>query len=564
MHLPALSDVIARLSLSDRATMATLHACTDAELVQQLQDAQHWQRVCARMPQHARAILERIRRLGGRCTIPWLDGVAGPLRSSLASLSPRTLLGIYREHSPLETLFLWGVVWQIDTSKGDMWVILPEIEAKLPAPVPVIDVPEYAVDADDTLPALDEVLCQLACLAFERRVPLQHHGKVSQVVLQRIAVATIPEAYVQWLVATLLAGGACIAAQNYVVPTQTMLTWFELPAHLRHQEVVRAWLNAAWSEWALGRKRRPPALDVRSARRAMLHEFLPQLPDTWCATDEVRFQMKQGWPDIFRNERTALTAGWHTRWDEDDGQLLTHILLGPLCWLGLVESAQGGLFVRRTALARWMVGIAPPPATPTPLPASLEADYSVVVPDARNILARLQLHRIATWHDAATAQLSPQRVAHALANGMTIHEYCAIVQQIVVAPVPTDMLETIRRWGAAVAHIQLTPMVMIHASDHALIQDIRHDRRVQLPAATWMSDTHLGIPPADAPKIARQLRAAGYIVDVTQLRPPQLTDDELELIEHVLQRYDHASEEIRQLQARVTQLRVMRGKKHHG
>ena len=81
----------------------------------------------------------------------------------------------------------------------------------------------------------------------------------------------------------------------------------------------RAWLQAAWNEWALGAKRRPPAIDIRAARRAALHELLPQLTDTWCAVDTLCLQIKQGWPDIFRSDRTRLSTGWQTGWDEDDG-----------------------------------------------------------------------------------------------------------------------------------------------------------------------------------------------------------------------------------------------------
>lgn len=566
MQLPTLAESIERLSLSDRTTVATLHACHEAQLVQVWHDASHWHTMYTRMPTHVRAVLDRVRRAGGTSPATWLMGLAGPLRSNLTALSPRTLLTIYHDHTPLEALFVLGMIWPLDTPNGSMWVILPEIEACLPDPhaVLVASAPLHG-DADvDAHPVLDEMLCQMACLAVDRRVPLQHHGRVSQVVAQRITMPALPIPYIQWLVATLLAGGACIAEQNHVVPTHTMVSWFAMPVHARHQEVVRAWLQAAWNEWELGPKRRPPALDVRAARRAMLHEFLPQLPDEWCATADVRQQIKQGWPDIFRGARNALLMGWQTRWDDDDGQLLTYLLCGPLCWLGVVESAQGGLLVRRTAFGRWMAGLAPAPPEHAPQPALLEADYTVVVPDTRNILARFQLHRIATWRDAVTAQLSPQRVAHVLANGMSMTEYCAILQQAIAPANHPDMLETIRRWGGTVMHVQMTPMVVLHADDQAVIHDIRHDRRVQLPDTTWVRDTHLAIPPADAPAVARRLRAAGYVVDAAQLRPAQFSDDELMLIEKALQQCDDTSEAMRVLRTRITQVRGMRGTKRHG
>lgn len=562
--LPPLEALLAELSLSDRATVAALHACPEDELVPRLHQHAHWVQISQRLPATAAAVLARLRRMGGSCTVSWLDGLAGPLRSNIATISPRTLLSIYADHTPLETLFVLGIVWPHRTSSGDRWQIPPEIEACLPEPHALfVDVTVSPVPADDAVP-LDELLCQMACLAYDGRVPLQHHGKVSHVVAQRLHGITVPAPVIAWLVATMLAGGACVAEHNHVVPAQPLLTWFAMPAHLRHQEVARAWLQAAWSEWELGPKRRPPALDVRAARRAVLHELVPQLTDTWCAIDDIRQHIKARWPDIFRGERNPLTHGWQTHWDADDGQLLTYLITGPLCWLGIVESAQHGMLIRRTALGRWLAGIAVAPVTADVEPATLEDDLSVVLSDSRNLLARFQLHRVASWHDAVTAQLSPQRVHQVLAKGMTIDELCTIVQQVVVPPPAPEVLATLRRWGAHVVHVQMTPTVLIHASDQRVLHDMIHDRRVHLPAHTLLGDSHVGIDPADAPALARRLRTAGYVVETARLRPVTFSDDELALIESALQQLDSQHPLARQLMARVTQLRADRGTPHHG
>lgn len=562
--LAPLSALIHSVSLSDSATLATIHACEPAQLVQTLTDTRHWYQHCLHLPRGAYALLDRIRRVGGSGTMAWLDGLAGPLRTNISTISPRTLLTIYSDHTPLETLYMMGLLWPSSGPHGDTWAIPPEIDACLPDIRPLLETSPYAIDAADDVIDSDEMLCQVACLAYDGRIPLQHQGKVSQVVMQRIADTTVSPSYIRWLVACLLAGGACVAEHNHVVPAQPLLSWLEMPAHLRRQELARAWLQAAWSEWELGPKRRPPALDVRAARRTVLHEFVPHLTDTWCAVDDILIQIKSAWPDLFRSERNRLSHGWQTTWDENDGQLLRYFIMGPLCWLGIIESAHDGVVVRRTALGRWLAGIAtPPPVTPIQA-ASMEADFSVVLPDRRNILARFQLHRIATWQDDITAQLSPQRVAHALAKGMTINEYCAIVQQVTWPSPDDEMLATIRRWGAAVNYVQMTPMVLIHATSNAIVHDLRNDRRVNLPTHTWIGDNHIGIDPADAPAVARRLRMAGYVVETARLRPAAFSDDELALIESALQQLDAQSDAARQLQLRVAQLRMARRRNSHG
>jgi hypothetical protein len=213
------------------------------------------------------------------------------MRTNMTTLSPRTLLAIYPHHAPLETLLMAGLVPPVAHDSG-YWVVLPEIEALLPPPLPILMVTESLVlDADAVLPR-DEVLLQIACLAFDGRVPLQHHGKVSQVVLNRIGIDGVTVPYLQWLVATLLAGGALKAQANLVVPTQLFLEWLQQPPHIRQQELARSWLQAAWSEWELGNKRRPPPLDVRLVRRTMLQAVLPHLPDTWCDGTDMIAQLR--------------------------------------------------------------------------------------------------------------------------------------------------------------------------------------------------------------------------------------------------------------------------------
>jgi hypothetical protein len=483
----------------------------------------------------------------------------------MTTLSPRTLLVIYPQHSPLETLLMAGFVWPI-AQNGGYWAVLPDVEALLPPPLPILTVPEsLSLDADTVLPR-DEVLLQVVCLAFDGRVPLQHHGKVSQVVLNRISIAGVTAPYLQWLVATLLAGGALKAQANLVVPTHLLLEWLQLPPHMRQQELARAWLQAAWSEWELGAKRRPPPLDVRLVRRIMLQAVLPHLPDEWCAGDDIIAQLRMSWPDVMRpvpvDGRWKLPAGWPTHWDTEDGQLMHYMLIGPLAWLGLVEWAGDGHYLRRTPLGAWHAGLAVTPAVVLPQAAVLEPDFCVVVPDATNFYARFQLHRIADWQDAVTAQISPARVKRAIALGMSVPEYSDVLATITAQPVPVAMQTMLRRWGADVAQITLSNVVILSSSDASAMQDIQHDRRVHLPAHEVLDGTRIALQPSDAIGVARRLRQAGYLIDTQQLRPGQFDDDELAIIDAALHQLPTTNEAVRTLRRRIAHMRTPAGDTH--
>ena len=565
MHIASLSYALESLSLSDRATMAAVHGCDELQLMTVLHKPVTWHQLCLRLAPAARALLDRIRRAGGQLPMALCEAVGGPFRTNLATLSPRTLLAIYPQHSPLETLVMAGLVWPVAHDSG-YWAVLPDVEGLLPAPLAIITAPAlHAHDADVVLPHA-ELLLQIACLAFDGRVPLQHHGKVSQVVLNRIAIDGVTPAYVQWLVATLLAGGALNAQSNLVVPTHVLLEWLQLPWHLRQQELARAWLQAAWSEWDLGSKRRPPPLDVRLVRRTMLHAVIPHLPDEWCLCDDVIAQLRRGWPDVMRpvppNGRWKLPAGWPAHWDDEEGQLMRYMLIGPLAWLGLVEWAGAGQYVRRTTLGSWHAGLAVAPAGNRPQVAVLEPDWSVVVPDATNSYARFQLHRIADWRDAVTAQISPARVKRAIAQGMTLAEYIDVLAQITEQPIPMELQLLLRRWGADVAHVTLANVVVLQSNDATVIQDIQHDRRIHLPAHEILDATRLTLNPNDATGVARRLRQAGYLIDTKQLRPSQFDDAELAIIDAALQLLPTQTDAVRTIRRRIAQMRTPAGDIH--
>jgi Helicase conserved C-terminal domain len=239
-----------------------------------------------------------------------------------------------------------------------------------------------------------------------------------------------------------------------------------------------------------------------------------------------------------------------------------YMLIGPLTWLGLVEWAGDGHYLRRTPLGAWHAGVAVAPRVVAPQAAVLEPDFCVVVPDFTNFYARFQLHRIADWQDAVTAQISPARVKRAIALGMTVPEYSDVLATITAQPVPVAMQTMLRRWGADVAQITLSNVVILSSSDASAMQDIQHDRRVHLPAHEVLDGTRIALQPSDAIGVARRLRQAGYLIDTQQLRPGQFDDAELAIIDAALHQLPAASEAVRTLRRRIAQMRTPAGDTH--
>jgi hypothetical protein len=117
----------------------------------------------------------------------------------------------------------------------------------------------------------------------------------------------------------------------------------------------------------------------------------------------------------------------------------------------------------------------------------------------------------------------------------------------------------LRRWGADVAQITLSNVVILSSSDVAAIQDIQHDRRLHLPAHEVLDGTRIALQPSDAIGVARRLRQAGYLIDTQQLRPGQFDDAELAIIDAALQHLATQNDAVRSIRRRIAQMRTPPG-----
>lgn len=562
MNLPSLSSLLDSLSMSDRAAMAVAHHSDDQNVDVMLRDADRWSSLYLQLPRPTQAVIGRIRRAGGLLPSRLLESIAGPFRTNLETISPRAFLTIHHPLTPFEQLFVCGVVWPITTPVGErQWFIPTEIERAIGAITPLFESeqPQPIIEATTPIP-LDEILVTAACMAIDGRLTLQQHGRVSQVVLNRFNRTDISLVMLQWLTSSWIAAGVFKVEPTGLVPTPRLLEWLVTSAHERVQEMMRGWLQASWHEWDLGHtKKRPPALDVRYARRTLVHALLSHLPDEWCTWTSVIDSLRMGWPDLIRpanaQGKWIPPVGWPATWATEDALFIEYMLRGPAYWLGLIAWDDEGVYLRRTAVGGWIAGVNAPPVEEDALPAVLEHDGSIIVVDDTNYYARVQLHRIADWRDASTAQISPMRVRKAIANGMSSHTYLEILQSVLATPIPHAQKMIIQSWAQEVAQVSMQSSVILKTSSADVLIDIMHNRQLHLSDYQVMNDTTIAVAPADASYIVRKLRQLGYVVDVQGLKVPQFDETELALLAKIVQEHAHHDESMRQLHHKIIQLR---------
>ncbi|MCA9973915.1 MAG: hypothetical protein KC425_27070, partial [Anaerolineales bacterium] len=222
-------------------------------------------------------------------------------------------------------------------------------------------------------------------------------------------------------------------------PTRAAVSWLQKSREAQLRAAAEAWTSSAWNEL-----RRTPGLicegegwqnDPILARTALIDvlardaQWYP-LADLIQTVKEVEpdFQRPDGNYDTWyiRDEATDAYLAGFAHWDDVEGRLLRYLIMGPMQWLGLVETglaADGGAVFRLTARALAWLADEPAAAEDVAVPLVIQADGSVLVPFNANRYHRFQVARItepAPWqaHKPYLYRLTPASLAAAQAQGI--------------------------------------------------------------------------------------------------------------------------------------------------
>ena len=559
-------QAVESLSLGDRDMFGRIHGVESGSLEAKMSDAGIWQNALNRQNVHTQALVQRIRRAGGSMPATFVEAIAGPLRTNLEALSPRSFLSIYETLSPLEAAFVVGLLWPVRSRGGQLdWCVLAEVERDLTAVPLLIDTPSAVACTPDASFDLDEVLLGFAATIRSGGITLARASRLPQRVLQPAATRGADAAVMQWLLAVCLAGHAVVIGAHGLEVGPNMDEWLRLSPALRRQELLRSWLVAAWDEWQISEQPRAKGIDMRMARRSLAYALLPHLPEQWHSFAQCIETIHLRWPDIVRpvntQRRWITPAGWPARWEGEDGAVVQLNLHGPLRWLGCVEWDQEHQFLRRTQFGSWISGLVNIEASNVRNFVILEEDYSLLLRDHTDLWARYQLDWIGEARDAMTWQLSPRVVQRVVAQGMSLEQLTAVLAALTGQAVPRDVRQELALWAGSVAVIAVSTQCMVRTQSAAALDDILHDRRVGLKDGQRLNETTYVVPPDAQERIVRALRNAGYAVHAHDEERLTFREAELRLIEQAIRAYS-ANEAARALLRKIALLRNL--EQHNG
>jgi hypothetical protein len=547
------------LSLGDRDMLGRIHGVESDLLEANMVGAGIWQIALERQNLHTQALVQRIRRAGGSMPATFVEAIAGPLRTNLDALSARSFLSIYETLSPLENAFIVGLLWPVRSRSGPLeWCVLAEVERDLAPVPPLIDALPTVASIPYSAFDLDEVLLGFASIVRGGGVTLARASRLPQRVLQSAAARGAAPEVMQWLLAVCLAGHAVVIGPHGLEVGPNMDEWLRLSPALRRQELLRAWLVAAWDEWHSSASPRAKGIDMRMARRSIAYALLPHLPEQWHSLDRCIDTIRMRWPDIVRpvttQRRWIKPAGWPTHWDSEDGAVIQLNLRGPLYWLGCVEWDQEMQYLRRTQFGSWISGLVNAEASNVREFVIFEDDYSLLLRNHADLWARYQLDWIGEARDVMTWQLGPRVVQRAVAAGMSLEQLMELLADLTGKAVSRAVRQDLALWAGSVAVTAVSTQCMVRTQSAAALDDILHDRRVGLKDGQRLNETTYVVPPDAQERVVRALRNAGYAVHAHDEERPVFRDAELRLIEQAVRAHS-ANEAARAVLRKITLLR---------
>jgi hypothetical protein len=270
----------------------------------------------------------------------------------------------------------------------------------------------------------------------------------------------------------------------------------EIEARLRDAwRDTRAYNDLAHTPGLIAPKSQWPN-DPGSSREAVLGLIAACHQEDWYSIDALVADVRQRQPAFLRAAgdleawllQDAADGRWlHglADWDRVEGQLLRHVIRGPLFWLGAVDlgtdapSRQPSHFRLRLPVAA-----RPSPAVPTfpdlaEATARVLADGRLIVSRGVPLAHRYQVARFAEWmgrNDVGYAyRITPKALAAATSQGLDARRVAGILELVGRRPPPEPLRQAIQRWSEEGEEAVLETTLVLRVTRPETLRRLRTD-----------------------------------------------------------------------------------------
>ncbi len=213
-------------------------------------------------------------------------------------------------------------------------------------------------------------------------------------------------------------------------------------------------------------------------------------------------------------------------WDQVEGALITDLLAGPLCWLGVVEATVEGDACRLTGPGARFLGLTAEgiAGQPSP-PIVVRPDLSVEVPLPASLYTRFQLERFADPRDAeprvsrgqASAgplhyHLAPASLGRALSRGIQVEQMLAFLKQASGRPLPANVVGQLQLWAGRFDQAHLEEVALLRVKSERVLRELSALPETQQLIARVLSPTSALVRKRDLARLRKALTELGYLL----------------------------------------------------
>lgn len=281
-------------------------------------------------------------------------------------------------------------------------------------------------------------------------------------------------------------------------PTRTALEWLKQSREAQLQSLAEAWTNSEWNDLC-----HTPDLECEGegwqndpllARTALL-ELLPR-DSEWYRLSDLVSHVQQNDPDFQRPDGNYDT--WYIRevgqqlyltgfdtWHQVEGRLLRFLLVGPLAWLGMVETAVTNETIYRLtprAIA-WLDG-AKPPLDSNRTPIVVQPDGRILAAPTADRYERFQAARIGEAQPVIRGKpyvylLTPTSLAKAREQGIKPERLQQFLEQASNRPLPKNLARALARWADHGVEGKIETAVVLRVRDATILDTLRNNPKTR-------------------------------------------------------------------------------------
>ena len=279
-------------------------------------------------------------------------------------------------------------------------------------------------------------------------------------------------------------------------------------------------------------------IDPRQVRAKVIEYINALEADEWVAIDDFINWIHEVAPDILRQAgdydhwliRSTLTnepLRGFSSWFEVEGQIIRHLLTGPMHWLGLLDlaSSREGELPSLFQKSAWFDAL-----LNDRLPGGLLAENDPIVMSSSGLLhmtrhtpriARYQVSRFGEWDQSPKSdfvyRLSPHSLTAAADQGLTTAHLISLLRKYGKNPPPPSLVKAIKRWQEAGNEASIESLCVLRVSSPEILKQLRESS-----AGHYLGDS-LGpvsvvVNKAGVEKVRTALARLGYLADIIDVQ----------------------------------------------